>query len=118
MLQGVCKDPVPPAMAAAAEQVPLVATLPGQCVLLSKDRIFQFGDDPRSPIWVDNIYVRLLWPPSTIAGSFVNLMGVDKDVVYLTNVTFQGDSSMVMSRALDPWLKANVYFGGALLVLA
>jgi hypothetical protein len=117
-VQGACQGPVPPEIAAAATQPPLVATLPGQCVVLSKDRLFQWVNTG-SPTWVDNIYARLVWPEDAPKIPFINLMGADTNDVWFTNVTFQGDRSpKAKSRALDPWQKANVYFGGVLLVPA
>jgi hypothetical protein len=117
-VQGACEGPVPPEIAAAATQPPLVATIPGQCVLLIENRLFQWVNTG-SPTWVDNIYARLIWPQNATIGFHVNLMGADTNDVWFTNVTFQGARSPgAQSRALDPWQQANLYFGGALLVPA
>ena len=107
---------VPAAIASAAAEPPLAPRKPGQCVLLTKDRALQFVGSGESRVWVDNLYVRLVWPQANPAVEFVNIMGTDTYSVWFTNTTFQGDSSVDFgSRAVDPWQDAKLYFGGAAL---
>ena len=115
-VQGACDSPVPPAVAQAAAQPPLEPLAAGQCVLLSKDRLLQFVGK-KTNTWIDNLYMRLVWPKNSPATDFINLMGVDTAKVWFTNSTWQGDTSVpdARHRALDPWQNANIYFGGGCL---
>lgn len=113
-MQGLCEGEVPAAIASAAADPPLAPRKTGQCVLLTKDRAFQFVGSGNSRAWVDNLYVRLVWPQNNPAVTHVNIIGADTYSIWFTNTTIQGDSSVDFgSRAVDPWKNARLYFGGA-----
>jgi hypothetical protein len=91
----------------------LAATKPGQCVLVSNDRVFQFTD-LSSPVWVDNLLFRLVWDLSVKTRTFVNVLGGEASELWFTNVTVQGDTSApARSRAMDPFRASSQYWAGA-----
>jgi hypothetical protein len=111
--QGACKGAVPDALAAAAATPPLADLKPGQCVLLTDDRLFQF-QKKGTPTWMDLLVIRLVWQPLKNR-DFINLMGVDTATVWLTNMTFQGDlTKPARARGIDPWEAGSIYIAGAL----
>ena len=116
---------MPNSFRSAASDPPLADTRPDQCVLLTRDRLFEFSGK-EVPTWVDNLVVRLVWPTAAELRNdprrvppptFINIMGCSGTTAWITNVTHQGDGGGA-SRAMDPFQLGMLYYAGAPPVLA
>lgn len=99
-------------MRAAAALPPLPSLLPGQCVVLVTQRLFQFFPTTKAR-WIHGLHIRVVWPLDIPGLDIVNLIGIDEATVYMTEVSFQGDAAAVQTRAVDAWLSGQAYFESA-----
>jgi hypothetical protein len=86
---------------------PFAPLTPYQCVIITRDRLFQFNEGDNA--WVDNLYIR--GARTGPKPDFFNLNGANNMRAYWTRVTFQGDGQD--ARALDPFNNSRVSFTGA-----
>jgi hypothetical protein len=111
-VQGNCSSE-PSAMALGLSEPPLVGRKPGQCVLVTVEKLLEAGWD----LWMDNLYIRLANVDNLQVrleagtGTLLSASNIACNL-WLTSVTLQGDSSQPVGPSGVHFFGGNMYAEG------